>query len=146
MVRRVVFACWLILCAGGEVLAQQNTPPLPPGEGMPPVSSSATPAPLEPIGPPLKPSASPPPPAPIVITAPKQPNGKIEKSLVRITSTEVEPDYRAPWNIGAIGRGVGAGFVIAGPRIMTNAHVVSNTRYLTVEREDRKEPRSNYFN
>src|SRR5205823_9414333 len=65
MVRRVVFACWLILCAGGEVLAQQNTPPLPPGEGMPPVSSSATPAPLEPIGPPLKPSATPAPPAPI---------------------------------------------------------------------------------
>src|SRR5205807_4511832 len=28
-----------------------------------------------------------------------------------------------------------AGFVIAGPRIMTTAHVVSNTRYLTVERE-----------
>src|SRR5438067_3120082 len=135
MVRRVVFACWLILCAGGEVLAQQNTPPFPPGEGMPPESSSATPAPLEPIGPPLKPSASPPPPAPIVIAAPKQPNGKIEKSLVRITSTEVEPDYRAPWNIGAIVRGVGAGFVIAGPRIMTNAHVVSNTRYLTVERD-----------
>ena len=102
---------------------------------MPPVSSSATPAPLEPIGPPLKPSATPAPPAPIVIAAPKQPNGKIEKSLVRITSTEVEPDYRAPWNIGAIGRGVGAGFVIAGSRIMTNAHVVSNTRYLTVERE-----------
>jgi len=70
-----------------------------------------------------------------VVAAPKQPNGKIQKSLVRITSTEVEPDYRAPWNTGAIGRGVGAGFVIEGPRIMTNAHVVSNTRYLTVERD-----------
>ena len=70
-----------------------------------------------------------------MVAAPKQPNGKIQKSLVRITSTEVEPDYRAPWNTGAIGRGVGAGFVIDGPRIMTNAHVVSNTRYLTVERD-----------
>ncbi len=60
---------------------------------------------------------------------------KIQKSLVRITATEVEPDYRAPWNSGAIARGVGAGFVIAGNRIMTNAHVVSNSRYLTVERE-----------
>ena len=64
-----------------------------------------------------------------------QPNGKIQKSLVRITATEVEPDYRAPWNSGAIQRGVGAGFVIDGNRIMTNAHVVSNSRYLTVERE-----------
>ena len=32
---------------------------------------------------------------------PAQPNGKIQKSLVRITATEVEPDYRAPWNSGA---------------------------------------------
>src|SRR3989449_10998256 len=64
-----------------------------------------------------------------------QPNGKIQKSLVRITATEVEPDYRAPWNSGAIQRGVCAGFVIDGSRIMTNAHVVSNNRYLSVERE-----------
>ncbi len=67
--------------------------------------------------------------------SPAQPNGKIQKSLVRITATEVEPDYRAPWNSGAIQRGVGAGFVIDGSRILTNAHIVSNTRYLTVERE-----------
>jgi S1-C subfamily serine protease len=55
--------------------------------------------------------------------------------LVRITATEVAPDYRAPWNAGMLGRGVGAGFVIEGNRIMTNAHVVSNSRYLTVERD-----------
>jgi S1-C subfamily serine protease len=66
---------------------------------------------------------------------PAQPNGKIQRSLVRITATEVEPDYRAPWNSGAIQRGIGAGFVIDGNRIMTNAHVVSNSRYLTVDRE-----------
>lgn len=64
-----------------------------------------------------------------------QPNGPIQKSLVRITSTEIEPDYKAPWNSGGIQRGVGAGFIIDGGRIMTNAHVVSNSRYLTVERE-----------
>ncbi|MEY2547338.1 MAG: hypothetical protein QOG48_2455 [Verrucomicrobiota bacterium] len=34
-----------------------------------------------------------------------------------------------------IARGVGAGFVIEGNRIMTNAHVVSNTRFITVERD-----------
>ncbi len=71
----------------------------------------------------------------IVADAHAQPNGQIQNSLVRITSTEVEPDYRAPWNSGTIQRGVGAGFVIDGQRIMTNAHVVSNSRYLTVERE-----------
>jgi S1-C subfamily serine protease len=110
----------ILFIAGLPATAQQNTPPMPPGADG---------------GPAIKPSATPPPPAPIVVAAPKQPNGKIQKSLVRITSTEVEPDYRAPWNTGAIGRGVGAGFVIDGPRIMTNAHVVSNTRYLTVERD-----------
>src|SRR5437016_3195445 len=67
-----------------------------------------------------------------VPVAPPRPNGPIQKSLVRITATEVAPDYRAPWNAGMLGRGVGAGFVIEGNRIMTNAHVVSNSRYLTV--------------
>jgi S1-C subfamily serine protease len=64
-----------------------------------------------------------------------QPNGDIKKSLVRISVTELEPDYKAPWNSGGIQRGVGAGFIIDGNRIMTNAHVVSNNRYITVERE-----------
>src|SRR5207302_10881580 len=41
-----------------------------------------------------------------------------------------------PWAPGAISGGVGAGFVIAGERIMTNAHVVSNARYLSVEKEN----------
>jgi S1-C subfamily serine protease len=64
-----------------------------------------------------------------------QPNGKIQNSVVRITATDVQPDYKAPWNSGAIQRGTGAGFLIDGGRIMTNAHVVSNSRYLTVERD-----------
>jgi S1-C subfamily serine protease len=66
---------------------------------------------------------------------PPRPNGPVQKSLVRITATAVEPDYKAPWNAGVIGRGIGAGFVIEGNRIMTNAHVISNARYLTVERD-----------
>src|SRR5213593_4868553 len=46
--------------------------------------------------------------------APPKPNGPVQKSLVRITATSVEPDYRAPWNAGGLQRGVGAGFVISG--------------------------------
>ncbi|PYK95291.1 MAG: hypothetical protein DME40_00890 [Verrucomicrobia bacterium] len=133
-----LFVCALLLCAGADLFSQQNTPPLQQQETPPVLPQQNTPPlppPEEGAPPPMKPSTTPPPVAPIVVAAPKQPNGKIQKSLVRITSTEVEPDYRAPWNTGAIGRGVGAGFVIDGPRIMTNAHVVSNARYLTVERE-----------
>src|SRR5256714_3352197 len=98
--------------------AQQKSPPEPPGD-------STTPTPTFPVAPP---------PA-VIVAPPARPNGPIQKSLVRITATEVEPDYRAPWNSGGVQRGIGAGFVIEGNRIMTNAHVVSNSRYLTVERD-----------
>ncbi|MEY2490025.1 MAG: hypothetical protein QOC70_1967 [Verrucomicrobiota bacterium] len=108
----------LLYLNGAELQAQQRTVPPPPGE-----TPVATPTPVPPQNPV---------PAPVVVT---RPNGKIQKSLVRITATEVEPDYKAPWNSGGIQRGVGAGFVIEGNRIMTNAHVVSNSRYLTVERD-----------
>jgi S1-C subfamily serine protease len=97
-------------------------------------------SPVEPQAPPPAIPGRPSPPAqavipvPVPITPPK-PNGPVQKSLVRITATAVEPDYKAPWNSGGIERGVGAGFVISGNRILTNAHVVSNSRYLTVERD-----------
>src|SRR5256886_9859113 len=102
--------------------------------------SQATSAPAQPQGPPgTVPSRSVPPaqavvPVPVPVAPPK-PNGPVQKSLVRITATSVEPDYKAPWNAGALQRGVGAGFVISGNRIMTNAHVVANSRYVTVERD-----------
>src|SRR3954465_8809493 len=73
-------------------------------------------------------------PGPVPMVPPK-PNGPVQKSLVRITATSVDPDYKAPWNAGGLQRGVGAGFVISGNRIMTNAHVVANSRYITVERD-----------
>jgi S1-C subfamily serine protease len=115
--------CYLsILLVAFEVTqlqAQQNVPP-PAFPAQPNASA--------------KPSAA----VPAIVTVPvppTRPNGPIQKSLVRITSTEVEPDYRAPWNAGGLQRGIGAGFVVEGNRIMTNAHVVSNSRYLTVERD-----------
>ena len=60
----------------------------------------------------------------------------VRRSVVRITTTSQDPDYKVPWNPGNINRGVGAGFIIAGPRIVTNAHVISNSRFVTVEREN----------
>lgn len=59
----------------------------------------------------------------------------VRKSVFRITNTLQSPDYRAPWNPGNIGRGVGAGFLISGGRIMTNAHVISDARFIEIERE-----------
>ena len=55
----------------------------------------------------------------------------IRKSLVRISTTSQDPNFKVPWTPGSVGGGVGAGFVISGSRIMTNAHVVSNARFLS---------------
>ena len=117
----------------GQQPAQQGPPPQP---QQPPNGAVAEPEQPRPPGIPTKPGT----PAQNVVAvpvpiAPPQPNGPIQKSLVRITATEVAPDYRAPWNAGMLGRGIGAGFVIDRNRIMTNAHVVSNSRYLTIERD-----------
>jgi S1-C subfamily serine protease len=122
MKRVLIFLC-LIATVGSTSYAQQNRP-----------SPSASPGQPKAPGAPGK--SGPPAQAviPVPVTPPK-PNGPVQKSLVRITSTEVSPDYKAPWNAGSLARGIGAGFVIEGNRIMTNAHVVSNSRYLTVERD-----------
>src|ERR1700747_3868029 len=64
------------------------------------------------------------------------PKFDVHKSIVRITTTAQEPDYRVPWNPGSISTGIGAGFVIDGSRILTNAHVVSNGRFISVQREN----------
>ena len=60
----------------------------------------------------------------------------IRKSVVRVSTTSQNPDYKVPWNAGNIERGIGAGFVISGARIVTNAHVISNEKFVTVEREN----------
>ncbi len=117
----LIFVC-ISLLAGSTSHAQQSTP----------AASPIAPPPAGPSKPNTPAQAVVPVPVPIV---PPKPNGPVQKSLVRITATSVEPDYKAPWNSGGIQRGVGAGFVISGNRILTNAHVVSNSRYLTVERE-----------
>src|SRR5438034_2691453 len=126
MTRTLIFV-YICLLAGSMSHAQQNAPasaPIaPPAPPPPPAGPSRPTAPAQAVVP-----------VPVPIAPPK-PNGPVQKSLVRITATSVEPDYKAPWNSGGIQRGVGAGFVISGNRILTNAHVVSNSRYLTVERE-----------
>jgi S1-C subfamily serine protease len=64
------------------------------------------------------------------------PAAEVGKSLVRISVTSQDPNYKVPWVPGNIGGGVGAGFVIDGERIMTNAHVISNSRFIIVEKDN----------
>jgi len=126
MKRILIFICATLLFGPGSY-AQESTPAPPPVEPQVPGLQSGGASRSTPPG-----QAVVPIPVPI---APPKPNGPVQKSLVRITATSVEPDYKAPWNAGGLERGVGAGFVISGNRIMTNAHVVANSRYLTVERD-----------
>src|SRR5215813_5277614 len=124
--KRILIIGYATLLFATYVHAQEGTPAAPPGEPQvpaerPSISRSSPPS-----------QAVVPVPVPM---APPKPNGPVQKSLVRITATAVDPDYKAPWNAGALERGVGAGFVITGNRIMTNAHVVANSRYVTVERD-----------
>src|SRR5207247_2392808 len=124
--KRIFVIGYAALLFASVSYAQESTPAPPPVEqqvpGQQPGASRSTPPGQAVV------------PVPVPIAPPK-PNGPVQKSLVRITATSVEPDYRAPWNAGGLQRGVGAGFVISGNRIMTNAHVVANSRYITVERD-----------
>jgi len=61
---------------------------------------------------------------------------EMRKSVLRINVTAQEINYRVPWTPGSIFSGVGAGFVLPGQRIMTNAHVVSNARFISIEKEN----------
>src|SRR6266550_2856255 len=122
--KRIIIVTSIALLLSPLVQAQQDTPqpPLEPQAPRAPGPSMSSPPAHEAI------------PIPVPVAPPK-PNGPVQKSLVRITATSLDPDYKAPWNAGGLERGVGAGFVISGNRIMTNAHVVANNRYLTVERD-----------
>jgi S1-C subfamily serine protease len=127
MKRLLVFIYTTLLFAA-VLDAQESSPVRPPTEQQGPQAPQA-PGPWR-----STPPAQDVVPVPVPMAPPK-PNGPVQKSLVRITATSVDPDYKAPWNAGGLERGVGAGFVISGNRIMTNAHVVANSRYLTVERD-----------
>ncbi|NBV87229.1 MAG: serine protease, partial [Verrucomicrobia bacterium] len=60
----------------------------------------------------------------------------IRKSLARIGNTSQDPNYRQPWLPGVTMSSSGTGWVVSKDRILTNAHVVSNARFLTLEKEN----------
>lgn len=69
--------------------------------------------------------------APGPIIAPQPP---LYDSVVKIEVATQVPDYRTPWNSGRFAGGTGTGFIIGPNQILTNAHVVSDSRRLLVTR------------
>jgi len=58
----------------------------------------------------------------------------LRHSIVKIYATMQREDFSLPWQASRPISGSGSGFVIKGKRILTNAHVVSNARFIEVKK------------
>ncbi|MGB1017956.1 MAG: trypsin-like peptidase domain-containing protein [Chitinophagales bacterium] len=63
----------------------------------------------------------------------------IKKSLVKIFTTKQKSNFIEPWKKQSIQKTSGTGFIIEGDRIITNAHVVSESKYIQVQLEGESE-------
>ena len=58
------------------------------------------------------------------------------KSVVMIQVVKQPFNYSTPWKQSSFSQGVGSGFIIEGNRILTNAHNVSDNRYIIIKKEN----------
>ena len=65
---------------------------------------------------------------------------KIEQSVFRIIDYQQSPNWQSPWKMKPTNRGLGSGFLIQDNLILTNAHVVSDSRILLVNKISNPEP------
>jgi S1-C subfamily serine protease len=61
---------------------------------------------------------------------------EFEKSVILIRSVHQDFDYVTPWKQKAMNQTIGSGFIVAGNRILTNAHNVSNCRYIELKKQN----------
>lgn len=76
-------------------------------------------------------------------TSHAEPNGQsideIKKSVVQIRVFSQAKDPYSPWMSSGISASTGSGFIIAKNRILTNAHVVSNAKFIEAQRNNQTE-------
>jgi S1-C subfamily serine protease len=60
----------------------------------------------------------------------------ISKSVVMIQTAKQSYNYSTPWKQQSTTGGVGSGFIIAQNRILTNAHNISDNRFIIVKKEN----------
>jgi S1-C subfamily serine protease len=58
----------------------------------------------------------------------------VAQAMVKLSVASAQYDYQKPWTVNSPRRSYGSGCVIAGNRIITNAHVVANARFIEVQR------------
>ncbi len=64
----------------------------------------------------------------------------LRRSVVKVLATSDPPDYDQPWQTRGVENATGSGAIIdtaAGPRVLTNAHVVENAVFIEVRRYGR---------
>ncbi len=59
---------------------------------------------------------------------------QLKNAVVKIYTTSAAPDYFTPWRLLNPGQGSGSGAVISGQRILTNAHVIADARYIQAQK------------
>ncbi|MBD3867561.1 MAG: trypsin-like peptidase domain-containing protein [Acidobacteria bacterium] len=65
----------------------------------------------------------------------------LERSVVRIVNYAQRGTWYTPWDLSGVGESSGTGFAIGNGLVMTNAHVVSDSRYLLIFVYNDPEPR-----
>lgn len=61
---------------------------------------------------------------------------QIKNSVIKIYTTVVEYDPSSPWQSSSPSQVTGSGAIISGNRILTNAHVVANGKYIQVQKNN----------
>jgi S1-C subfamily serine protease len=77
--------------------------------------------------------------APATAQVPAAGNG-VAASVVYVQVFRSAYDWSQPWRQEGVSGASGSGFVIAGDRIMTNAHVIADARQILVRRPDQANP------
>jgi S1-C subfamily serine protease len=60
---------------------------------------------------------------------------RMSRSVVKIYVAKQRPMYETPWATYPPGGGTGSGFLVKGNRLLTNAHVVSDARFIEVQHD-----------
>jgi S1-C subfamily serine protease len=69
----------------------------------------------------------------LLVVSPLNAADAIRDSVVKINVTQRSPNFTQPWTKSAAQEASGTGFVIAGRRILTNAHVVQYASQIYVQ-------------
>ena len=65
-----------------------------------------------------------------ILAKPSYAQQNLSKAIVKIYTVYTEYDYDMPWQISKQKEKSGSGCIISGKRILTNAHVIADQRYV----------------